>query len=45
MRLVAALEPRFVLPSVVCEPPNPASHAVQRRSKAAAGGTALVIMP
>ena len=43
MREVAALEPSVALPSVVCEPPKPAVHTLQRCSNDAAGGALVNI--
>ena len=40
-RLVALFDPCAALPSVVCDPPKPAAHTLQRCSK---GGGALASM-
>jgi hypothetical protein len=45
MRLVVLFDPSAALPSVVCEPPKPAAHTLQRGSNTGLRGTALVIMP
>jgi hypothetical protein len=41
MLLLVSFDPTAALPSVVCEPPKPAAHTLQRCSKLGAIGGAL----